>query len=74
MNTIRTIPPGSGNENLNRSHFYSEEYMQVKKKFMSIVKKNKHREGFSKENLKDQLEFIRDIREYFWKKGIVCDV
>jgi hypothetical protein len=31
MNTILTIPPGNGNENLNKSHFYSEEFMSTKK-------------------------------------------
>jgi hypothetical protein len=31
MNTILTIPPGTGNENLNKSHFYSEEFMSSKK-------------------------------------------
>jgi hypothetical protein len=31
MNTILTIPPGSGNETLNKIHFYSEEFMSSKK-------------------------------------------
>jgi hypothetical protein len=41
MNTILTIPPGSGNENLNKWHFYSEEFISSKKQIQTNSEKTK---------------------------------
>jgi hypothetical protein len=41
MNTILTIHPGSGNENMYKSHFYSEEFMSSKKQIHINSEKTK---------------------------------